>query len=369
MHRDASPIAMRTPLYDRHVALNAKIVDFHGWDMPLYYSGIINEHMAVRENFGYFDVSHMGDVIVEGKDSGRFLDHLLPTQVSRLEAGKAAYTAFLDESGNIIDDTIVYRLSADKFFFVPNASTTGEIVKWASSHSDGLDVTLRNVSSEIACIALQGPRATIAAQKIGIREPEPFTFYSQESGDRNSITGNREIIVSGTGYTGEKGMELIVPASEAEKYWIKLEGLTRELGGQPCGLGSRDTLRMEKGMLLSGTDFDHNRTPFEASVGFIVNEEHEFIGKESLLKSKSSRNEIFRGFKVDGKAIPRSGFPLMAGGKRIGTVTSGSISPVLKIPIALGFLDKSYSKEGTAVKVRIRSEEYPATVSKPRIIR
>lgn len=360
---------MKTPLYDRHVAGNARIVDFHGWDMPLYYSSILTEHMAVRKNYGFFDVSHMGDVAVEGKDAARFLDHILPSRISSLLPGRAMYSAFLNEDGNIIDDTIVYRLAEERFFFVPNASTTGEIMSWTDQNSEGFDVRLRNVSNEIASIALQGPEAHRAAAEVGITEPEPFTFHTVESQYENAITGRKETIVSGTGYTGEKGMELIIPAREAVSYWEKLESLTGKLGGIPCGLGSRDTLRMEKGMLLSGTDFDHDRTPFEASISFIVNADHDFIGREKLMAGKEKKREIFRGFRLEGKALPRGGSRIIRDGKHVGTVTSGGISPVLGVPIALGYIDRESSKENTPVEIEIRSSEHRATVSRPKLVK
>lgn len=359
---------MKTVLYNRHVDLGARIVDFHGWDMPLEYGSILNEHMAVRSHVGIFDVSHMGDITITGKDSVSFLDHVLPSNISKMKSNEAQYTAFLDESGNMIDDTIVYRMNDDSFFFVPNASTTDLIYEWVKKNSNGYDISIKNVSDKLSCIAVQGPQSTEVAENMGIKFPEFFTFHYQDSEHVNYITGTEGTIVSGTGYTGEKGFELIVPNEDTVKIWNDLYDIVKKKEGLPCGLGSRDSLRMEKGMLLSGTDFNNNRTPYESGVSFIVDSSKDFIGKENLVKRKEEQKEFFRGFILDTKMIPRSGNAIMYNGNKIGTVTSGTYSPVLGKSIALGYILKNSVKKGDPVEIEIRNRNFNATVGRPKTV-
>ncbi|PYB67544.1 glycine cleavage system aminomethyltransferase GcvT [Thermoplasma sp. Kam2015] len=359
---------MRTVLYDEHARLNAKFTEFNGWDMPLYYRSIIDEHMAVRKHVGIFDVSHMGDITVIGKDASRFLDHMFPTQVSKLQNGECVYTAFLNDDGLMIDDTIVYRMGQDSFFFVPNAGTTDKIYRWVMDHSKGYDVKINNVSNKISSIALQGPQSDDVLAEIGYSYPGYFKFQYADGKYENAITGKDQIIISGTGYTGEKGVEFIIPNEYAVDLWKMLMASISKRGGLPAGLGARDTLRMEKGMLLSGHDFNEDRDPYEASISFIVNNENDFIGKSALEKRKSTDHEIFRGF-ILSDGIPRPGNPIKIDGKKIGIVTSGTISPVLNKGIALGYIEKAYSKENTQVMIEIRSTDHTATVTRPRIVK
>ncbi len=359
---------MKTALYERHVELNARIVDFHGWEMPLDYGSIINEHMAVRRHVGMFDVSHMGDVTVRGKDSAAFLDHVLPSNISGLKNGEALYSAFLNDDGCMIDDTIVYRMNDDDFFFVPNASTTEKMYEWVKSHSEGYSIDIENVSSGISCLAVQGPESRKVAERLNIEFPEFFKFRYSDSRYNNSITGNNSIIISGTGYTGEEGFELLVPNEIASGTWKSVMDIMKDLNGLPCGLGSRDSLRMEKGMLLSGTDFNSDRTPYESSVSFIVDSSKDFIGKSSLMKKKEEKNEIFRGFTLDTKMIPRAGSPVTYKGNRIGEITSGTYSPVLERSIALGYIMKNTVSKGDTVEIGIRNKMFKASVGRPKIV-
>ncbi len=356
----------RTPLYDEHVKLGAKIIDFHGWDMPLQYTKILEEHMAVRKNVGIFDVSHMGDITVEGPDAEKFLDSIFPTKISSLKEGEATYTAFLKEDGTIIDDTIVYRLGKEKFFFVPNASTIEIIFNWVNKNKKNFNVEIKNISSDISCIAVQGPKSPEIIKKMGLEFPEPFHFIEETgSYNINKITNSNSIIVSGTGYTGEIGIELLVSSSNAPEVWKKLLRLISEVSGLPCGLGSRDTLRMEKGMLLSGTDFNGDRNPYECSISFIVNNESEYIGKKAL---ENKGDYIFRGFKLEGKSIPRAGSEVYLGDEKIGVITSGTLSPVLDCSIALGFVKRKYMKSGPSVKISVRERKIDATMGRPKIV-
>lgn len=356
----------RTPLYDEHVKLGAKIIDFHGWDMPLQYTRILEEHMAVRNAVGIFDVSHMGDIVVEGKDSERFLDSIFPTKVSNLKEGEATYTAFLNDNGTIIDDTIVYRLGKEKFFFVPNASTIEIIYDWVGRHKAGFDVNITNYSPDVCCIAVQGPKSPDVVKKLGFDFPEIFHFV-EKKGDysTNKLTGNKSLIVSGTGYTGEIGVELLVPSEDGPRVWGKVMDIISEYSGLPCGLGARDTLRMEKGMLLSGTDFNNDRNPYECSISFIVNNDGEYIGKKAI---EGKGNYRFRGFTLDGKLIPRAGSEVYLDDEKIGVITSGTLSPVLGSAIALGFVKRKYMKAGPSVKISIRDRKVDATMGRPKIV-
>ena len=348
---------MKTVLFKEHEKLNAHIVDFHEWGMPLYYSSIITEHNYVRKAAGVFDVSHMGDIIISRKDSINFLEHILPSNISDMKIGTCLYTAFLNNDGYIIDDTIIYRLSENDFLTVPNASTTEKIYNWMKENSESYNVKLSNLSSELSCLALQGPLSEEIAKKIGIEFQQPFTFSG-------SIDG---MMVSGTGYTGEKGIEIIVKNNNAVELWNKIVEELKLIGGGPCGLGARDTLRMEKGMLLSGQDFDNNRDPVECSISFIMTNKHDYIGRKSI--ESRVHDKIFRGFMIEGKGIPRNGNIIcLNDGTKIGFVTSGSISPTLSRGIALGFIEKKSSKSGIKVIIQIRENKFIAEVSKPKMV-
>ncbi len=358
-----------TALYDEHKKLNAKMIDFHGWEMPLEYTGIIKEHMAVRKNVGMFDISHMGDIVIEGKDAGKYVDYIFPSLVSELENNQCMYTAFLNNSGNIIDDTIIDRINENKFFLIPNASNIEKMFRWMEENKSNFDVNIYNYSDKISHIAVQGPSSPEVLKRLGIEFPETFKFIYYKTDKFNVITGENNIIVSGTGYTGEKGVELIVPNESAACLWNKILGIIKDIDGLPCGLGARDTLRMEKGMLLSGQDFNEDRNPYEASISFIINYNHEFIGKSELMKKKDNFEYIFRGFILNNKNIPRNGFEVFVDNSSIGKITSGSISPILNQGIGLGYINKKYRNYNNDVFIKIREKMVPAKISKPRIIK
>ena len=362
-------IPMRTALYDEHIKLGAKMIDFHGWEMPLEYSSIINEHMSVRKNVGMFDISHMGDIVISGSDADNYVDYIFPSRVSLLKENECMYTSFLNESGNMIDDTIIYRISDNKFFLIPNASNINKIYNWMIENKKNYAVDIKNYSDRISHIAIQGPQSINIINNLGMKFPETFKFLYHEVEVQNVITGNNDIIISGTGYTGEKGVELVVPNKIAEEMWESVLKEIKKIGGMPCGLGARDTLRMEKGMLLSGQDFNENKNPYEASISFIINYDHEFIGKEKLIEQKTEYRDIFRGFKLENKNIPRNGFNIYINEEKIGNITSGTISPILNIGIGLGYIDRKYGKTGNNVYIQIRGKPVKAEVSKPKIIK
>ncbi len=364
----------KTPLYDEHVKLGAKMIEFAGFIMPLEYSGIIDEHLTVRKNVGIFDVSHMGDIVVKGKDAEKFLDYLLPTKVSTMENNEAKYSAYLNGNGIMLDDTIVYKVNKEKFLLVPNAATAEKIYNWIIEKSKGYDVYINDRTLLYSSIAVQGPKAKDLMEKLtdyDYSKMKSFHFdFVKLKGVENrgdDFIPYGKIFVSRTGYTGEDGFELIFPNEYASTIWNMLFKEGKDFNLKPCGLGSRDTLRMEKGMLLSGTDFNMDRTPIEASIGWIVNYEHEFIGKNALIEMKNKDHEIFRGFRMMESGIPRHGYIIYKNNEIVGKITSGTMSPMLKVGIGLGYVIKSV-KVGDTVEIEIRNKRLKAEVTKPRIV-
>jgi aminomethyltransferase len=348
---------MRTVLYDEHVKMNANIVDFHGWDMPLYYESIIKEHMYVRERCGVFDVSHMGDIFLTGSGAEESLMKLFPSDISKMKEGDCLYTAFLNNDGNMIDDTIIYKFNKEKFLCVPNAATTDKILDHILKNKTN-NCEVKNSSSELSCIAIQGKDSVNIMKNLGLKFPDFFKFYEEKG-----------MIISGTGYTGEIGCEIIIKNNEAVNLWEKIVDDLKKIGCGPCGLGSRDTLRMEKGMLLSGQDFNSDKNPYEASISFIVDNDHNYIGREKLL-SNQKPERIFRGIIMNEKgSFPRHGNLIYdESGKEIGIITSGSISPILGKGIGLGYINRNESKSDTSILVGIRDKKFNGKVSRPRIV-
>ncbi len=364
----------KTPLYDEHVSLGARMIEFAGFSMPLEYSGIIDEHLTVRNYVGIFDVSHMGDIVIEGQESEKFLDYLLPTKVSLMSNNEAKYSAYLNEHGIMLDDTIVYKVNKEKYLLVPNAATAEKIYRWIMEKSSGYNVRIYDRSLLYASIAVQGPKAQKVMEKLtkyDYSKMKTFTFdfipFAEIENRGDNFIPYGKIFISRTGYTGEDGFELIFPNEYAVEIWQLLLEYGKELNLKPCGLGARDTLRMEKGMLLSGTDFNMDRTPIEASISWIINYDHEFIGKQALLEMKNKDHEIFRGFKMIEQGIPRHGYAIYKDDKRVGTITSGTMSPVLKIGIGLGYIKKDV-KVGDIVYIDIRGKKMKAEVTKPKIV-
>ncbi len=359
----------RTPLYDEHVKLGAKMTEFGGWEMPLQYDGIIKEHMAVRESAGIFDVSHMGDLCIHGKDAGKFLSYVTTGDFEGLKMEDAKYTHILNEDGTIKDDMIAYRLSDDEYLAIPNAATTPMIEGWFRKQAKAFDVKIENRTEDLVCIAFQGPNAREMMEEIS-EEAAGIKFFKcgwvdlglgKEEADGRLSYFSEKSLVSGTGYTGEDGFEIITLPRQGKKLWKKL----LELGAQPCGLAARDTLRLEKGFLLSGQDFHEDRTTLETGWDFVIDWDHDFIGKDALIRQKEvGTHDKFRGIILD-KGIPRHGQKVYSNDVEIGTVTSGSKSPVLGKGIALAYLKREYAKEGSDVSVDIRGKMMKGKVVKP----
>jgi aminomethyltransferase len=322
----------RTPLYEEHKSLGARLVPFAGWEMPVQYEGIKKEHEAVRKEVGLFDVSHMGEVIFRGPDAEKAVQRLVTRDVSRLDAGQAGYAAVCDEDGGTVDDVLVYRRPED-FLIVVNAANRDGDVAHFREHTGDLDVEVSDESDDWALLALQGPRALETLRPLTDTDLEALKYYRFVEGD----VGGAPAIISRTGYTGEDGFELYVGPGDAPEIWRKIV----EAGAVPAGLGARDTLRLEAGMCLYGNELDRQTTPLEAGIGFAVHldKEPEFVGQRALREEKEGglRKRIV-GFEMEGRGIARHDHEVISGGERVGKVTSGTLSPTLNRAIGLALV-------------------------------
>lgn len=339
----------RTALYDVHVSLGGRMVPFAGWEMPIQYSSILDEAKAVRSKAGIFDVSHMGRVDIQGAGAADFLNRVLSVNVPRLRMGRARYNVICDENGGIIDDCIIYRRGDEKFLLVPNAGNTAAVLDWlARWNPDDGSVRIENVTSESVMIALQGPET--AGMLAGMTEADVSSMRPFAAIDAR-IAG-AESLVARTGYTGEDGFELIVPQENGADVWNQL----MERGATPCGLGSRDVLRLEAGLLLHGNDMDTSINPYEAALDRFVDPDREgYIPGEVLRRIRDDGPERrLVAFNMVERGIPRHGHPIMDGSKQIGHVSSGGHSPTLDRSIGLGYVPTGYTSVGSRFHIDIR---------------
>jgi aminomethyltransferase len=345
----------------------AKLVVFAGFEMPIWYKGIVPEHLAVRNSVGIFDVSHMGRIIITGVDSEKFLNYIITNDVSKLQPDGAQYSVMCNEKGGIIDDFVVYRLADDKFMFVANAANREKDYNWLVGNSKGFDVKIEEVSDDVAMFAVQGPNAEKTLQKISLMDLSKIERFRCTS----TRLADVEVFISRTGYTGEDGFEVFVwdapltKPDNAVKVWSAIIEAGKTFGIEPCGLGARDTLRLEAGMCLYGNDIDENTTPFEAALGFVVKLQKEnFIGKEALLKQKTEGIKRKRvGIRMIEGGIPRQHHEIYNDeGEKIGQLTSGTFSPLLKCGIGMAYLPIAYAQEGNLVNVKIRDKLAKAKV-------
>ena len=355
----AAPAALkRTPLYELHRELGAKLIDFGGWEMPVQYAGILEEHRAVRERVGIFDVSHMGEFEVSGPGSLHALQWLTPNDVGGLTDGRVHYSAFLTERGTFVDDLLVYRKAADAYLLVVNASNTPKDFAWARSHSRG-DATIDDASDRYALIAVQGPRAAALISRAAENDPTGLAYYAF----RETRVFGAPALVSRTGYTGEDGFEIYLAPDHAENVFRKLLQEGEAEGAVPCGLGARDTLRLEAKMALYGNDIDDTVTPWEADLGWIVKmKKGDFLGREALERQRAegvARKLV--GFEMVDRGIARHGYPARAPHGE-GVVTSGTHSPTLGKPIGLAMLPTPDGEIGTEFQVDIRGRAAKAQV-------
>ena len=353
----------RTALYDKHVELGAKIVDFAGFEMPVQYSGINEEHFAVREKVGIFDVSHMGQFYVEGKNAKDLLQFTTTNNVESLENGKAQYTSLPNGKGGIVDDLLVYKITDEKYFLVVNASNIEKDFSHLQKHNEKFGAELKNVSDEMSLIAIQGPKATETLQKLTDTDLSAVPYYHFAIGN---IFGVNDVIISNTGYTGSGGFEIYFKNENAIEIWEAITEAGKEFGLLPCGLASRDTLRLEKGFCLYGNDIDDSTSPLEAGLGWITKFDKDFVDKEFLVKQKEEGvSKKLVAFEMQEKAIPRHDYEVAdSEGNVIGRVTSGTMSPMKKIGIGLAYVAKDFTKVGSEIFIKIRNKDIPAKVVK-----
>jgi len=337
---------LRTPLYDRHVALGARMVPFAGWEMPVQYEGVIPEHCAVREDCGVFDVSHMGEFEVEGPRATELLQSLLSNDLEKIGPGEAQYTLLTNEQGGIVDDLIAYRVEGGRYLLVVNASNRDADFEWVKDRERrGSDV--RDVSDRYALLAVQGPRSL---ERLGLGDAPAFTF---EMGDIDGI----EVMINRTGYTGEKGVELMVMAEDAVALWDAVV----ERGAKPCGLGARDTLRLEVCYPLHGNDIGPDTDAISAGLGWVCALDKEFTGVEELRRIKAEGpQQRLVAFVMQERAIPRQGMPIEGGGE----VTSGTHSPMLDRGIGMGYVRADSAAPGTELAIDVRGKSRRARVVK-----
>ena len=352
----------KTPLYDKHVSLNAKMIDFGGWMMPLQYSGILQEHEAVRTESGLFDVSHMGQIMVEGTAAREFIQRLITNDISKLRDNSILYSPMCYPDGGTIDDIMIYKLNMDKYLVVVNAANTQKDLEWMQSHRDG-DVTVTDASEQYALLALQGPSAQDILQKLTDIPLEQIRFFRFM--DEVNIAGI-SALVSRTGYTGEDGFEIYVSSQNVSRLWDSIVEAGQEYNLVPAGLGARDTLRFEAALPLYGHELSEEISPLEAGLDrFVKLDKGDFIGRDALLKQ--SRDGVSRklvGLEMVDRGIPRHGCQVKADDKIIGQVTSGSFSPTLKKNLALALLESRFAEEDTRVDIVIRNKSLKAKVVK-----
>jgi glycine cleavage system T protein (aminomethyltransferase) len=345
----------RTPLYEAHVEAGAKLVDFAGWEMPVQYDGIRDEHLRVRNACGVFDVSHMGEIETEGPQALELLQRLLTNDVSKIEVGAAQYSCLCREDGGVLDDLFSYRLAEDQYLTVTNAANHQRDLEWFEAHAVEFNVAVKDRIDAFAMLAVQGPDARGIVG--GLTEGElPARFRTEEL-----MIAGCPSLVCGTGYTGEDGVELLIAPEEAGSVWNALiEG-----GASPAGLGARDTLRLEVNYCLYGNDLTEERTPIEAGLGWCVKVDTGFVGSEACLRVREKGpDEVLRPFVLTGPGIPRQGNPIVTGDEPVGEVTSGTLSPCLETGIGMGYVRSGNAEPGTPIEIDVRGQRRPAEIRK-----
>jgi len=349
----------KTPLYEAHLELNAKMVPFAGWEMPVQYRGIMEEHCAVRQKAGLFDVSHMGEIRLKGPRALELVQKLTTNDVSRLKAGQAQYSTVLNERGGIIDDLIVYRLGEEEFFIVPNASNAEKVFRWMKER----EIAGAEISDEChrwGEIALQGPQSQELLQKIVSLDLSKLSYFYISEGQVAGIP----VMIARTGYTGEDGFEIFSAWEHAPSIWKALLDTGKDLPLEPCGLGARNTLRLEMKYALHGNDIDETTNPLEAGLGWVVKlDKGDFVGKSALLKAKEEGlKRRLIGFELLEPGVPREHYPVVTTERQIGTVTSGAFAPWLKKGIGMAYVEMGYHQVGAEFYIKIREKAVRARV-------
>jgi aminomethyltransferase len=351
-----------TALSAIHAALGAKMVPFAGYNMPVSYQGINIEHQTVREKVGVFDVSHMGEFFVTGPNALSLIQRVCSNDASKLEDGQAQYSCFPNEDGGVVDDLIVYRIAAEKWLLVVNASNIDKDWAWINSHNT-MEATLENSSDHYSLLAIQGPKAIQAMQSLTQEDLSAIKFYTFKI---NTFAGVENVIISATGYTGSGGFEIYCKNTQVAKIWTKVLEAGADWGIQPIGLAARDTLRLEMGYCLYGNDIDDTTSPLEAGLGWITKFNKDFINSESLKKQKEiGVSKTLVGFELSQRGIPRQGYAIVdAQGNSIGRVTSGTMSPSMGKGIGLGYVPMALKEVGSQIHIQIRNKIVPAMVVK-----
>lgn len=361
----------RTPFFDVHRQAGAKMIDFGGYEMPVHYTGIRREHLAVREHAGMFDVSHMGEFFISGDQAEALLQHITVNDVSKLVPGKAQYSAMCYPDGGIVDDLIVYKLADDRFMMVVNASNREKDLEWVMNNNP-MNALVEDLSDEMCLLAVQGPKAESILQKITGVPLSEISFYTFATG---RLAGFDGVIISATGYTGERGFELYFDRREADPraVWSAIMHYGVEEGLEPAGLGARDTLRLEMGYALYGNDISRETNTIEAGLGWITKlAKGDFIGRDALemIKTSGPARKLCGFVMAEERALPRQGYGIFSGsGDEIGVVTSGTQSISSGEGVGMGYVKTEFSGEGTNIMIRVRNRDVPAVVKKPPFIR
>ena len=353
----------KTALHAKHVQLGARMVPFAGFEMPVRYGSLTDEHMAVRNSVGLFDVSHMGEFFISGPKSLDLIQRICSNDASRMKIGQAQYTCMPNYQGGIVDDLVMYRLEEEAYMIVANASNMEKDWNWIEQHNQSFGAEIRDHSDEISLLAVQGPKAAALLQdltSINLSEIPYYTFV------RGEMAGVSDVMISATGYTGSGGFELYVNNEFAGDLWDAILREKDRVEVLPAGLGARDTLRLEMGFCLYGHDIDETTSPLEAGLGWITKFNHDFINREQLLTEKEAElQKKLVGFELMDRGIPREGYELLNNeGELIGRVTSGTMSPCLEKGIGMGYINAPYFKLGTEILVQIRKKQIPAVVVK-----
>lgn len=354
----------KTPMYEYYLENNIKISDFHGWALPIQFTKLAEEHEAVRDRVGIFDVAHMGEIQITGEHAVEFVNSLITNDATNTKDNQAMYTAITNEEGGTLDDVIFYKHSDEHIIFTPNASNTDKIFDWFTKYNQDNKVKIENASDEIGIIALQGPKAEATLQKLtqaDLSEIKPFQFIPEAI-----VADVQPVVISRTGYTGEDGFELYVPFNQQPEIWKQLLKAGEEFGMKECGLGARDTLRLEAGLALYGNELTEEINPFEGGIGFAVKlgdkKAVDYPGKKALEEyRKQDKQKISRAFELTGKGIAREGMLVKTkDGTEIGYVTSGTHSPTFKKAIGYALIDKAYGKFGAEFFIEVRKRLVPA---------
>jgi len=350
----------QTVFHNWHLAHGGRMVEFGGWDMPVQYTTIVEEHNAVRNSAGLFDIAHMGRLEFEGTEACRFLDWILTNDVTALKPGQVRYSLITNEAGGVLDDVLVYRFDS-RYLLVVNASNRETIVDWVQQHLGGFDVQLHDRTLSHTMLAIQGPKSAQVMAALDCSDAESLGYYTV----RDAVVLDEPAVVSRTGYTGEDGFEIIVANSVAGFLWHRIVEAGESIGLQPCGLGCRDTLRLEAAMPLYGHELNTDTDPLTAGLGFAVKlKAADFIGRSALRSIKSEGPEKTRvGLELEGRRIAREGAQIIKSDSAIGTITSGTFSPTLQKSIAMGYVSQKYAQSGTQLEIDIRGRRHPAIVT------